>query len=293
MEVLTLLEGQVDEVEKERNAMICQLEENDEDITKLKSEFTSLKAQSCEATRMKEAMENHLEKKDGECKMIKEEIDLLKKEVDHLNKSLKSSQTLDDIESHQRSPLDKSGLGFACEPSSRNDANPNASNNKDVEKLGRNIDNPSSNKSKEKSQDDIRRNPTPRRYADGVKNARGNNFDQRIPRHNDFRSTSRQSPSSRYQSILFGYCYSCTNFGHMAKDCRAYHKDKYNESKFSRIHAPLLKNKMDCFKCHNIGHVACDCNLTWLPKQVETCLPSKKRKLHRYGEGRKLDQKAS
>ena len=131
---------------------------------------------------MKEEMENHLEKKDEECKMMKEEINLLRKEVDHLNKSLKSSQTLDDIRSHQRSPLDKSGIGYAGEISNINDANPNTSNNKDVENPGKNIDFPSSSKDKEKSQDGIGRNPTPRRYIDGVKNARGNKFYQRIPR---------------------------------------------------------------------------------------------------------------
>jgi len=55
---------------------------------------------------------------------------------------LKISQTLDDILSHQRSPLDKSGLGYACEPSTNND---NASNNKDMRKPGR-YDTPSSKK---------------------------------------------------------------------------------------------------------------------------------------------------
>ena len=57
-----------------------------------------------------------------------------------LNKNLKSSQTLDDILSHQRSPLDKSDLGYAGESSSKND---NASNNKDVRKPRRNVDAPS------------------------------------------------------------------------------------------------------------------------------------------------------
>ena len=96
-----------------------------------------------------------------------------------LDKNLKSSQTLDDILSHQRSPLDKSGLGYAGELSNKNDVNYNSSNNKNVMKLIR-YDTPSSNKGK--SQYDIQRNPTPRRLADGVKNARGNKFDQRILR---------------------------------------------------------------------------------------------------------------
>jgi len=141
--------------------------------------------------------------KDKDCEKLKEEIFFLKKEVDLLNKNLKS-------------------LGYESESSSKNDANPNASNNKDVRKTERNIDAPSSSKSKEKSQDNYGRNPTPRRYADGVKDARGNGYYQRIPRQKDFRSKSRKSSSPRYQSIFLGYSYSCTNFGHMAKDCRAY-----------------------------------------------------------------------
>ena len=115
---------------------------------------------------------------------MKEEIDILKNEFDHLKKSLKSSQTLDSILSHQISPLNKSSLGYASESSNKNDAIPNASNNKDVEKLGRNIDAPSSSKGKKKGQADIVRNPTPRRYVVGVKNVRGNKFEQRIPRKN-------------------------------------------------------------------------------------------------------------
>ena len=67
--------------------------------------------------------------------------------------------------------------------------------------------------SKEKSQDDIGRNPTPRRYADGVKKARGNKFDRKIPRLNDFGSTSRQYPSSKYQSTFFFFYILVNNLG--------------------------------------------------------------------------------
>ena len=48
MEALAFIEGQVDEAENERNNMICQLEEKDDDITKLISYITSLKAKSCQ-----------------------------------------------------------------------------------------------------------------------------------------------------------------------------------------------------------------------------------------------------
>ena len=78
MEALTFIEGQVDEAEKERNTMTCQLEEKDDDITNLRSEITSLKAQSCEATNMKEEIEIILSNKDEECKKMKEETVFLK-----------------------------------------------------------------------------------------------------------------------------------------------------------------------------------------------------------------------
>jgi len=198
MEDFTFIEGQVDEAEKERNTMIYQLEEKDDDITKLKLEITSLKAQTCEATKMMEEMKKQLVMKDEDSEKLKGEIFYLKKEVDLLNKNLKSSETLDGILNHQRSPLDKSGLGYAGESSSKNDANPNASNNKDVRNPGRNVDAPSSNKGKEKSQDNYGRNLSPRRNADGVKDARRNGYHQRIPRQKDFRSTSMKPSSPRY-----------------------------------------------------------------------------------------------
>ena len=220
-----------------------------------------------------------LSKKDEVCKKMKEEIFFLKNEVDLFNKNLKSSQTLDDILSHQRSPRDKSGLGYARESSSKNY---NASNNKDVRKPKRNVDSPSSNKGKEKSQDNYGRNPTPRRLANGVKNTKGNEYHQKFQRQKDFRITSRKSSSPRYQSIFLGYCYSCTNFGHMAKDCRAYHKDMYNgpcqspRNNFARRSYDFsFMNKMECFNFHNIGHMARDCNLTWAPTQART-MPEKK-----------------
>jgi len=54
MEDLALLEGQVDE------------EEKDEEIFKLKLDITSLKAEACEATRLNEEMETILPNKDDE-----------------------------------------------------------------------------------------------------------------------------------------------------------------------------------------------------------------------------------
>jgi len=68
---------------------------------------------------------------------------------------LKSSKALDDILSHQRSPLNKYGLGYVVESSGKSDANPNASKDKNVEKLESCANIPNSNKSKEKNQNNI------------------------------------------------------------------------------------------------------------------------------------------
>ena len=66
METLAFIEGQVNETEKERNAMICQLDKKDEEILKLKSDINLLKAETCEATRIKEEMESSLAKENEE-----------------------------------------------------------------------------------------------------------------------------------------------------------------------------------------------------------------------------------
>ena len=113
----------------------------------MKSNIISLKIKAHEATRMMEEMKKQLVMKDEDFEKLKGEIVTLKKEIVSLNKTLKISQTRDDILSHQISPLDKSGLGYVGEPSRKND---NASNNKDVRKPKRN-DTLSSSKGKEKS----------------------------------------------------------------------------------------------------------------------------------------------
>ena len=71
METLAFIEGQDNEAEKERNTMICQLEEINEEILKLKSDINLLKAETCEATRIKEEMESSLAKENEEIFIMK------------------------------------------------------------------------------------------------------------------------------------------------------------------------------------------------------------------------------
>ena len=257
-----------------------------EEISKMKSDIISLKIVAAEATRSKEETEEQLAKKNNECERLEEEIVLLRKKVEGMNKIMKSSQALDDMLSYHRSPSDKSGLGYVGESSNKDE---NALSKGDVKKPERNGDAPSSSKGKEKNEGCHRRNPAPsrkpaprRNVADGKK-ARGNGDHQRISRQQGFRSTSRKPPSPRYQSSFFGYCYSCSNFGHMAKDCRAFHGDRCCGPRQSprnnftrRNHEFLFMNNVECFKCHDIGHMARDCNLTWALTQAR---PMQKKKV--------------
>ena len=103
-----------------------------------------------------------------------------------MNKIMKSSQSLDDMLSYHRCPSDKSGLGYAGEPSNKNE---NALSKRDMKKPERNCDAPSSSKGKEKDYGYNRRNPIPRRNLDDVKEAGGNGYHQRISRQKGFRST--------------------------------------------------------------------------------------------------------
>jgi len=280
------LKSELEEARTQAQGAEKKMESSQAEISKMKSDVISLKIVGAEATRSKEETEEQLAKKNNECERLEEEIVLLRKKVEGMNKILKSSQALDDMLSYHRSPFDKSGLGYVGEPSNKDE---NALSKRNVKKAERNGDAPSSSKGKEKDQGYNRRNPTssrkptPRRNVVDVKEARGNGYYQRISRQKGFRSTSRKPPSPRYQSSFFGYCYACSNFGHMAKDCRAFHRDRCCSLRQSRRnnfarrnHEFLFMNNVECFKCHNIGHMARDCNLTWAPTQAR---PMQKKKV--------------
>ena len=166
----------------------------------MKTDIISFKIVAAEATRSKEETKEQLAKKNNECEKLEEEIVLLRKKVEGMNKILKSSQALDDMLSYHRSPSDKSGLGYVGEPSNKDE---DALSKGDVKKPQRSCDAPSSSKGKEKNEGCNRRNPAPsrkpapRRNVDDDKDVRGNGYHQRISRQKGFRSTSMKFPSPR------------------------------------------------------------------------------------------------
>jgi hypothetical protein len=117
------------EMLKERNK--TQLEEKEEKITILKNEkenvkvddeirksfetIVHLKTQIEEAKRIEELLKNPINEKEESCCKLEDEIVDLRKKVENSNKFLNISLILDEILESQRSPYDKSGLGYTGE----------------------------------------------------------------------------------------------------------------------------------------------------------------------------------
>jgi hypothetical protein len=74
-----------------------------------------------EEKRTREVMKIQMAKKEEDCENLGEEVISLRVEVDNLNKNLKSYQVLEDIFSCQRSPFDKTCLGYIGEASCKED----------------------------------------------------------------------------------------------------------------------------------------------------------------------------
>jgi hypothetical protein len=108
-----------------------QLEEKEEDITRLKNEkedmnvddeiriffetIVHLKTQIEEAKRIEELLKNQIKEKEESCCKLEAEFVDLRKKVENSNKFLNSSLILDEILEIQRSPYDKSSLGYKKE----------------------------------------------------------------------------------------------------------------------------------------------------------------------------------
>ena len=84
--------------------------------------------------------------------------------------------------------------------------------------------------------------------------------------------------TSIHQQLFLRNCYTCNNFGHMARNCKLMvpiekgitpQTSFYNKSG-TRINpqgrsynyfAPLQSYNIECYKCGNLGHIAKNCKL--------------------------------
>jgi len=171
-----------------------------------------------------------LKERNKEREALEAEIDSLRKEVKSgkiLQNYAKSSNNLDELISNQRSCSDKTGLDY-------NEIFERESSSSLTTKEG--------GYAKSTKQVDLR--------------ARSRDQDSK---EEPWKTIPRRRFPFRYQPIFNGYCFSCVNYGHMAKDCKFI--DMYNYQGPSHPNEPFTYAHLFngyCFLCANYGHMARD-----------------------------------
>ena len=85
-----------------------------------------------------------------------------------------------------------------------------------------------------------------------------------------------RSSTRRYQTIFFGLCYACNNFGHKVVNYRANNRnnnyfESHTQRGYSRIPSETqrqsyksleyLSTEVECYKCNNFGHMTKNCRM--------------------------------
>jgi hypothetical protein len=92
------------------------------------------------------------------------------------------------------------------------------------------------------------------------------------------------SSTPRYQTIFFGLCYACNNFGHKDVNFRANNRNIKNfeihaqkgdprgpsetqRRSYNRFES--FRTEVECYKCNNFGHMAKYCKMTVSPRELQ------------------------
>jgi hypothetical protein len=246
------LKGMLKELEESNKT---QLEEKEEEITRLKIEkkdmkvvdeirkkyetIIHLKTKIEEAKRVEELLKNQINEKEESCDKLEVEVVDLRKKVEKSNKFLNSSRILDEILENQRSPYDKSGLGYKEEVA---DAERSTSKEHEV--------------SPSKKEDNVAKQPSTQGKENFKRTKQG--------RHQE---AIFRTPKQRYESTFHGHCYSCSEYSHKYFECRAYER-RYNGRFYNSIrcwrcdqvgHIDVHRNTMRCYSCTGFGHKSQEC----------------------------------
>jgi hypothetical protein len=179
--------------------------------------ITNLKVQIEEDKRIEEALKEKLEQKDNIIGNMEAEIVTFRNDLQKKNMQ-NNSKVLDDIINSQKSHHDKSGLGYNhTKKGSRSKTIEQETYPKRyVEKIKGDI---------KINKEDYKHTPPPKRFIfqsqQFIDRPREEELFLRIP-------LFRRSSTPRYQTIFFGLCYECNNFGHKAVNCRANKRNTNN-----------------------------------------------------------------
>jgi hypothetical protein len=239
----TQLEEKKEEIKRLKNEIISQAEEKkkvDDELSKILEVNVNLKTQIEEAKRIEELLKNQVNEKEESCHKLEVEVFDLRKKVEKSNTHIKfmnSSTILDEILDRQRSPNDKSSLGynkeaaqFEASTSKKHEVSPS------ISKSG----------SKDAIQAPTQSNETFRRIEQ-----RRHQESIFTPQSKFRRETpSRWTPKQRYENVFHGHCFSCNEYGQKYLDCR-----HYVRRDVGRHH-----NILRCWRCNQVGHIAAHCH---------------------------------
>jgi hypothetical protein len=259
--------------EKKKNKKLQAELDKKKGTRELEQMITKLKVQIEEDKRIEEALKEQLEEKDKIIGNLEAEVVTLRKDIQKKNMH-NSSKVLDDIISSKKSHLDKSRLGYnQTEKGSSSKTTEQETNPKSYAETIK--------EDRKIYKEDYRDTPPPRRFR--FQNQQQTNRPQeeegfiRAP-------PFRRSSTPRYQTIFFGLCYACNNFGHKAVNCRANNRnsnnfESYTQRDYSRRPSETqrrsynrfesLSTEVECYKCNNFGHMAKDCRMTVPPKEPQ------------------------
>jgi hypothetical protein len=219
----------------------------DDDISKSFETIIHLKTQIEEAKRIEELLKIQINEKEESCCKLEAEIVDLRKKVEKSNKFLNNPLILDEILEIQRSPYDKSGLGYKGEDTH---AEAITSKKHEVNPSKKHEVNPS------KKEDNVAKQPSTQGKENFKRTKQG--------RHQE---AILGTPKQRYESIFHGHCYSCNGYGHKAFECRSYER-RYNGRFYNTMrcwrcdqvgHIVVHYNTMRCYNCSGFGHKSHEC----------------------------------
>jgi hypothetical protein len=259
--------------EKKKNKKLQAKLDKNEDTQELEQMITNLKVQIEEDKRIEEVLKEQLEERDRIIGNLEVEIVTLRKDLQEKNMQ-NNSKVLDNIINSQNSHHEKSVLGY--------NQTKKGSNSKKTEKETYPKSYAETIKGDMKTyKEDYKDTPPPRRFR--FQNQRPTDRPQEeegFRRENPF----RRSSTPRYQTIFFGLCYACNNFGHKYMNCRDNNRNINNfeiHTQKGYLRRPnetqrrsynkfeSLSIEVECYKCNNFGHMAKYCRMTLPPREPQ------------------------
>jgi hypothetical protein len=164
---------------------------------------------------------------------LEAEVVDLRKKVEKSNKFLNSSTIFNEILDSQRSPNDKSGLGYNKEAT-----HVEASTSKKHEVS------PSFSKY-------VASQPSTQGKETFKIKKKGRHQEVIFTSQRKFKTPSRWTPKQRYENVFHGQCYSCNEYGQKSLECIFY----------ARRDNEIFHNTLRCWRCNQVGHIVAHCHI--------------------------------